>query len=269
AGGGRRAPARGRGEAFRGPWRLVAAADLRERRHLAARGRGHLAGGAGHLRAALSREARAAAGVPPESRPAGAPPAAPLGDGRAHLRASQGRRRRSPRPLRVRQRRPGRGRGGPASAARHRRARRGSAPTRRGVAGGRIGRRAPTEVPRGRGRLRPPGRTGQALGGVARGRRAWYRRRPAAPGGPPPRGTSHGGQAHFSFSPTPATVASHATVLDDPGLLALTQDDLFWDEIVEITPAGVEEVYDLTVPGPASWLADGVVMHNSGAIEQD
>jgi len=83
------------------------------------------------------------------------------------------------------------------------------------------------------------------------------------------RGTSHGGQAHFSFSPAPATVASHATVLDDPGLLALTQDDLFWDEIVEITPAGVEEVYDLTVPGPASWLADGVVMHNSGAIEQD
>src|SRR5690606_4924218 len=27
--------------------------------------------------------------------------------------------------------------------------------------------------------------------------------------------------------------------------------------------------FDLTVPGPASWLADGVVMHNSGAIEQD
>jgi replicative DNA helicase len=28
-------------------------------------------------------------------------------------------------------------------------------------------------------------------------------------------------------------------------------------------------VYDLTVPGPASWLADGIVSHNSGAIEQD
>jgi replicative DNA helicase len=28
-------------------------------------------------------------------------------------------------------------------------------------------------------------------------------------------------------------------------------------------------VFDLTVPGPASWLAEGVVSHNSGAIEQD
>ncbi|HEX7002130.1 MAG TPA: DnaB-like helicase C-terminal domain-containing protein, partial [Trueperaceae bacterium] len=45
--------------------------------------------------------------------------------------------------------------------------------------------------------------------------------------------------------------------------------DLLWDEIVAITPAGTHDVYDLTVPGPASWLADGVVMHNSGAIEQD
>ncbi|MEK6671787.1 MAG: DnaB-like helicase C-terminal domain-containing protein, partial [Nitrospirota bacterium] len=32
---------------------------------------------------------------------------------------------------------------------------------------------------------------------------------------------------------------------------------------------GMEEVFDLTVPGPASWLADGIVSHNSGAIEQD
>ena len=32
---------------------------------------------------------------------------------------------------------------------------------------------------------------------------------------------------------------------------------------------GVEEVYDLTVPGPACWLADGIVSHNSGQIEQD
>ncbi|MBV9003105.1 MAG: hypothetical protein JO181_00495, partial [Solirubrobacterales bacterium] len=32
---------------------------------------------------------------------------------------------------------------------------------------------------------------------------------------------------------------------------------------------GTDEVFDLTVPGPASWLADGIVSHNSGAIEQD
>jgi replicative DNA helicase len=34
-------------------------------------------------------------------------------------------------------------------------------------------------------------------------------------------------------------------------------------------PDGEEDVFDLTVPGPESWLADGIVSHNSGAIEQD
>jgi replicative DNA helicase len=45
--------------------------------------------------------------------------------------------------------------------------------------------------------------------------------------------------------------------------------EVSWDEIVEIVADGEEEVFDLTVPGPASWLADGIVSHNSGAIEQD
>ena len=36
-----------------------------------------------------------------------------------------------------------------------------------------------------------------------------------------------------------------------------------------IVPDGEEDVFDLTVPGPESWLADGIVSHNSGAIEQD
>ena len=42
-----------------------------------------------------------------------------------------------------------------------------------------------------------------------------------------------------------------------------------WDAVVAIEPDGEEEVFDLTVPGPSSWLADGIVSHNSGAIEQD
>jgi replicative DNA helicase len=45
--------------------------------------------------------------------------------------------------------------------------------------------------------------------------------------------------------------------------------DLSWDRIVAIEPAGEEEVFDLTVPGPSSWVADGIVSHNSGALEQD
>ena len=36
-----------------------------------------------------------------------------------------------------------------------------------------------------------------------------------------------------------------------------------------VEPDGEEDVFDLTVPGPACWLADGIVTHNSGQIEQD
>jgi replicative DNA helicase len=41
------------------------------------------------------------------------------------------------------------------------------------------------------------------------------------------------------------------------------------DRVTSVVPDGIEEVFDLTVPGPANWLADGIVTHNSGAIEQD
>jgi len=42
-----------------------------------------------------------------------------------------------------------------------------------------------------------------------------------------------------------------------------------WERVVSIDPAGEEEVFDLTVPGPSCWLADRIVSHNSGALEQD
>ena len=41
------------------------------------------------------------------------------------------------------------------------------------------------------------------------------------------------------------------------------------DRIVSIERAGRTTVYDLTVPETACWFADGVLSHNSGAIEQD
>jgi len=83
------------------------------------------------------------------------------------------------------------------------------------------------------------------------------------------RGTSYGGQAHFNFAPSRQTLASYAELLDDEPLRNQASSDIFWDRIVAIEEAGEEEVFDLTVPGPASWLADGIVSHNSGAIEQD
>jgi replicative DNA helicase len=83
------------------------------------------------------------------------------------------------------------------------------------------------------------------------------------------RGTSYGGSAHFSFAPSRAVVAEYAEVLDNDMLREQATSDLFWDTVIEIAPDGEEEVFDLTVPGPSCWLADGIVSHNSGAIEQD
>ncbi len=83
------------------------------------------------------------------------------------------------------------------------------------------------------------------------------------------RGTSYGGSAHFKFAPTREVVKSYAEILNSLELKKIATSDLFWDEIVSIEPAGVETVYDLTVPETNSWMADGIVSHNSGSIEQD
>jgi len=83
------------------------------------------------------------------------------------------------------------------------------------------------------------------------------------------RGTSYGGTSHFRFAPSRDILRQYADLLDDDDLRTAATSDLFWDRIVSIEPAGEEDVFDLTVPGPASWLADGIVSHNSGALEQD
>jgi replicative DNA helicase len=83
------------------------------------------------------------------------------------------------------------------------------------------------------------------------------------------RGTSYGGSSHFKFSPSRALMAEYSALLQSPELERRADSDIFWDRIVAVIPEGEEEVFDLTVPGPANWLADGIVSHNSGAIEQD
>ena len=83
------------------------------------------------------------------------------------------------------------------------------------------------------------------------------------------RGTAYGGTSHFRFAPSRALLKEYADILSDGNLRTTATSELFWDRIVGIEPAGEEEVFDLTVPGPACWLADGIVSHNSGALEQD
>jgi len=83
------------------------------------------------------------------------------------------------------------------------------------------------------------------------------------------RGTSYGGTSHFGFAPSREHVADYARILNDDALNALATSDLFWDTVVEIEDAGMADVFDLAVPGTHSWLADGIVSHNSGDCEQD
>jgi replicative DNA helicase len=83
------------------------------------------------------------------------------------------------------------------------------------------------------------------------------------------RGTAFGGNSHFRFAPSRAVLMEYGEILNDEELRGRAPNDLFWDRIIAVDGDGEEEVFDLTVPGPASWLADGIVSHNSGALEQD
>lgn len=56
-------------------------------------------------------------------------------------------------------------------------------------------------------------------------------------------------------------------VLPVDELAHLAQSDLYWDEIVDIIPLGVEDVYDATVEGVHNFVANDIIIHNS--IEQD
>ncbi|HSS78410.1 MAG TPA: replicative DNA helicase [Thermoanaerobaculia bacterium] len=47
----------------------------------------------------------------------------------------------------------------------------------------------------------------------------------------------------------------------------LAESDIYWDQVASIQEDGVEEVFDLTVPGPHNFVADDLFVHNS--LEQD
>jgi replicative DNA helicase len=48
-----------------------------------------------------------------------------------------------------------------------------------------------------------------------------------------------------------------------------TEGDLLWEKIVSIEACGTDEVFDLRVPETGNFLANGIVVHNSGALEAD
>jgi len=58
-----------------------------------------------------------------------------------------------------------------------------------------------------------------------------------------------------------------AEAVDSAELRILAASDVYWDEIASIEADGVEEVFDLTIPGAHNFVAGDIFVHNS--IEQD
>jgi DNA repair protein RadA/Sms len=59
-----------------------------------------------------------------------------------------------------------------------------------------------------------------------------------------------------------------ASAYEDTRLQALAYGDVYWDEIVSVTPAGEEEVYDISVPVKANFVANDLIIHNSTLLAQ-
>jgi len=59
------------------------------------------------------------------------------------------------------------------------------------------------------------------------------------------------------------TLARLAESSGDSDLMRKAVGDIRWERIAENTPDGVEMTYDLSVPGPANFVANGFLTHNS------
>lgn len=57
-----------------------------------------------------------------------------------------------------------------------------------------------------------------------------------------------------------------ARAVGDPELAAMSEGDVYFDEIVSIEPLGLKQVYDLTVPGTHNFIADDVCVHNTSFV---
>ncbi len=60
-----------------------------------------------------------------------------------------------------------------------------------------------------------------------------------------------------------STLRKIASALGSTELAHLANSDVFWDRIVSIEPAGVEDVYDLEIENDHNFVADGLIVHNS------
>ncbi|MFH0839481.1 MAG: DNA polymerase III subunit alpha [Candidatus Omnitrophota bacterium] len=59
------------------------------------------------------------------------------------------------------------------------------------------------------------------------------------------------------------TIKKLAAYFDSAELLKYAESDIFWDRIVSIENAGIENTYDIEMEGVHNFIADGIIVHNS------
>jgi len=67
-------------------------------------------------------------------------------------------------------------------------------------------------------------------------------------------------------SPSRGLLAELAEATRSPALEELADSDIWWDEVASVEYVGVEETYDLDVPGLRNFVADDIVVHNSAIV---
>ncbi len=80
-------------------------------------------------------------------------------------------------------------------------------------------------------------------------------------------GNAYNVTALYSSNLSRERASNVALAVESDALLTLSESDVYWDSIASISPDGIEDVYDLTVPGPHNFVAADMIVHNS--IEQD
>ncbi len=69
--------------------------------------------------------------------------------------------------------------------------------------------------------------------------------------------------AHTNQSISRNRLSAFADALDSPTLRFVASPDIYWDEITAIEPIGKHQVYDLTVPDGANFVAQDIFVHNT------
>jgi len=67
-------------------------------------------------------------------------------------------------------------------------------------------------------------------------------------------------------SPSRGLLAELAEATASPALEELADSDIWWDEVASVEYVGVEETYDLDVPGLRNFVADDIIVHNSAIV---